>query len=120
MSKKQLIEYTKSTPCIETPSPILSQIENVSDHSLSSYKSCTTVEDQEIDKPIEPRSSVKALIDKHRLFQEKLFNAKITKFNINKKTFTTACENLRNSNNDRIHMEGDHKQLNNVNNFVRF
>lgn len=121
ISQNHSVKSAKSTPCIESP-PLLDHAINDSDHSLLSYKSCNAVEDRKTDKSISEnnRPSVKALINKHKLFQEKLFNAKVTKFNLNKKTFTTACENLYDSSNDRIHMEGDSKRKDDVDNFVRF
>lgn len=110
------IEGTRSMPSIELASPILVE----SDHSLTSYKSCNTVHEREINKPpAEKHSKVRSLIDKHRSFQEKVLNTKVNDFNTKKKSFDNACENLCISYNDCIKMEGDTKQLDNVNNFVR-
>jgi len=111
------IERTKSLPCIELTSPILAASEN---DSLRSYKSCKAVHEQEIlQKPPEKRSKVKALIDKHKSFQDKLLNAKVNDFNTKKKSFANACENLCTSFNDCIKMEGDLKQAEYFESFVR-
>ncbi|XP_060845535.1 uncharacterized protein LOC132925131 [Rhopalosiphum padi] len=109
------IECTKSMPCIEFPSPIL----DTSNHSLGSYKSCDVVREQEIQKPIERSSNVKALIEKHRSFQDKLLNAKVNDFNTKKKSFANAYKNLCSTYNDCIKMKGDTKQVENVNSFVK-
>lgn len=110
------IEGTRSMPSIEMASPILV----ASDHSLTSYKDCNTVHERETNKPTaKRRSKVRALIEKHFSFQEKVINAKVNNFNIKKKSFSNACENLCISYNDCIKMEGDTKKLDNVNNFVR-
>jgi len=106
------IESTKSMPCIELSSPIL----DGSDHSFASYKSFNTVHERE---PIEIRTNVKALIDKHRSFQENLLNAKGYDFKTKQKSFTNARKNVCTSNNDCIEMQGDTKQVENVENIVR-
>jgi len=109
------IEGTKSLPCIELSSPIL----NTSDHSFASYKSFNTVHEREIQKPTEVRSNVKALIDKHRSFQENLLNSQVNDFNTKQKSFANACKNVGASDNDCTQMKGDTKQMENVENVVR-
>lgn len=106
------IKCTKSMSCIELTSPILPNC------SPGSYKSGDTIHEQEIQKPTE-RPNVKALIDKHRSFQDKLLNAKVNDFNAKKKSFANAYKNLYGSYNDCIKMEGDTKQVENVDSFVR-
>lgn len=107
---------TKSLPRIELTSPILVASDQ---DSQGSYKSCN-VHEQEIQrKPSVRRPTVKALIDKHRSFQDKLLNAKVNDFNTKKKLFVNACQNLCASYNDCIQMDGDSKQVENVENFVR-
>ncbi|CAH1732021.1 unnamed protein product [Aphis gossypii] len=105
------IEGTKSMPCIELSSPILDE----SDHSFASYKSFNTVHERE---PIEIRTNVKALIDKHRSFQENLLNAKGYDFKTKQKPFINARKNVCTSN-DCIKMQGDTKQVENVENIVK-
>ncbi|XP_060845534.1 uncharacterized protein LOC132925130 [Rhopalosiphum padi] len=109
------IEGTKSLPCIELSSPIL----NTSDHSFASYKSFNTVHEREIQKPTEVRSNVKALIDKHRSFQENLLNSQVNDFNTKQKSFANACKNVGASDNDCTQMKGDTKQMENVENVVK-
>ncbi|CAI6354777.1 unnamed protein product [Macrosiphum euphorbiae] len=107
---------TKSLPRIELTSPILVASDQ---DSQGSYKSCN-VHEQEIQrKPTVRRTTVKALIDKHRSFQDKLLNAKVNDFNTKKKSFVNACQNLCASYNDCIQMDGDSKQVENVENFVK-
>lgn len=106
------IEGTKSMPCIELSSPIL----DGSDHSFASYKSFNTVHERE---PIEIRTNVKALIDKHRSFQENLLNIKGYDFKTKQKLFTNDRKNVCISNNGCIEMQGDTKQVENVENIVR-
>jgi len=109
------IEGTKSMPCIELASPILVS----SDQSLGSSEILNAVHQQEINKPTAKRSNVKALINKHRLFQEKILNVKVNDFNTKKKLFGNACKNLCTSYNECTKMEGDTKQVETVENFVR-
>ncbi|XP_025198200.1 uncharacterized protein LOC112596656 [Melanaphis sacchari] len=109
------IECTKSMPCIELASPILF----ASNHSLGSYKSCDADHQQEIQKPTEISSNVNILIDKHRSCLDKLLNAKINDFIAKKKSFANAYKNVCNSYNDCIKIEGDSKQVENVDNFVK-
>jgi len=108
------IEGTKSLPCIELSSPIL----DVSDHSMASYKSFNTVHEREIQKSTERHLNVKALIDKHKSFQENSLKAQVNDFT-NQKSFENTCENVCASYNDFIKMKGDTKQMENVENFVR-
>ncbi|XP_022166696.1 uncharacterized protein LOC111031172 [Myzus persicae] len=111
------IDKTKSLPRIELTSPILAASDN---NSLRSYNSCKVVHGQEmLQKPTERQSNVKALIDKHRLFQDKLLNAKVNDFNTKKKSFANACESFCASYNDCKKMEGDSGQVENVENFVK-
>lgn len=111
------IKRTKSLPQIELISPILVASDQ---DSQRSSKSCKAGHEQEIlQKPTERRSTVKALIDKHKSFQDKLLNAKINDFSTKKKSFSNACQNLCASYNDCIKMDGDAKQVENVESFVR-
>jgi len=111
------ITRTQSLPRIELTSPILVASDKDSHRSYKSYN----VHEQEIlEKPTVRRSTVKALIDKHKSFQDKLLNAKVNDFNTKKKSFANACQNLCASYNDCIKMDGDSKQVENVENFVRF
>ncbi|XP_015371441.1 PREDICTED: uncharacterized protein LOC107167065 [Diuraphis noxia] len=109
------VDKTKSLPRIELTSPILVTSEN---DSLRSYKSCKAVQEQE-QKPTERCSKVKALIEKHKSFQDKLLNAKVNDFNAKKKSFSNACENLCTSYNDCIKMEGDSQQVEHFENVVK-
>lgn len=113
-----IIDGTKSMPCIELASPIL---DASSDHSITSYKSFNTVHEWEMQKPTEKRPDVKALIDKHRSFQENLLiNAKVNDFNHNdQKSFANDRESLSEQDNDCIQMKGDTKQEENVKDVVR-
>jgi len=112
------IDGTKSMPCIELASPIL---DASSDHSIASYKSFNTVHEWETQKPTEKRPNVKALIDKHRSFQENLLiNAKVNDFNYSdQKSFSDDRERLSEPDNDCIQMKGDTKQVENVEEVVR-
>jgi len=112
------IDGTKSMPCIELASPIL---DASSDHSFASYKSFNTVHEQEIQKPTEIRPNVKALIDKHRSFQENLLiNAKVNDFNYcDQKSFANDCERLNAPDNVCTQMKGDTKQVENDEDVVR-
>ncbi|XP_025208654.1 uncharacterized protein LOC112604013 [Melanaphis sacchari] len=110
------IEETKSMPCIELASPILAE----SDHSLTSYKSFNTIHEREINKPTERRLNVKALVEKHKRFQEKLLGVKVNNLNYKMTSVTTnACENECASYNSCKNMEGDTKQADNVDNFAK-
>lgn len=114
------MEGTKSMPCIELTSPIL---DASSDHSFASYKSFNTVHEREIQKPTEIRSNVKALIDKHRSFQENLLiNGKVNDFNDDndQKSFANDYGNLSAPGSaDCMQMKGDTKHVENVENVVR-
>lgn len=111
------IKRTKSLPRIELTSPILVTSDQ---DSQRSYKSCKAVHEQEtLQKSTERRSTVKALIEKHKSFQDKLLKAKINNFNTKKKSFANACQNLCASYNDCIKMDGDSKHVENVESFVR-
>jgi len=107
------VEGTESMPCIELTYPIL---DVSSDHSFASYKSFNTTHEYEIQKPTEIRPNVKALIDKHKSFQEKLLiNTKVNDFNYSdQKSFASDCEYLNTLGNDCIQMKGDTKQAENV------
>ncbi|XP_060856020.1 uncharacterized protein LOC132933759 [Metopolophium dirhodum] len=107
---------TKSLPRIELTSPILVASDK---DSQGSYKSYNVHEQEILEKPTVRRPTVKALIDKHRSFQDKLLNAKVNDFNTKKKSFANACQNLCASYNDCIKMDGDSKQVENVENFVK-
>lgn len=116
MSQTRPIQTIKSTPCIEFPTILDAD-------SLSSYISCNTdIEETESRKSTDKYNSVgsvKALIDKHNSFQDKLFNAKITNFDIKKKSFANACKDLSESYKDCMNMDGDSERMDNVKNFVR-
>lgn len=109
------IKTIKSTPCIE--------FSNILDADSLSYVSCNTdTEDTESRKSTEkyyPVGSVKALIDKHNSFQDKIFNAKVTNFDIKKRSFANACKDLSESYKDCMNMDGDSERMDNVKNFVR-
>jgi len=110
---------TKSMPCIELAPPILDES---SDHSFASYKSFNTLHEWEIQDHTEIRPNVKALIDKHRSFQENLLiNVKVNDSNYSdQKSFTNDCERLSDIvDNDCIQMKGDTKQVENVEDVVR-
>ncbi|XP_015371444.1 PREDICTED: uncharacterized protein LOC107167069 [Diuraphis noxia] len=109
------VDGTKSMPCIELTSPIL---DASSEHSFASYKSFNTTYEQEIQRNIEIRPNVKALIDKHKSFQENLLiNAKVNDLKYSdQKLFYRDCEHLSTPDNDCIQMKGDTKQLENVQN----
>lgn len=122
-SQNHSAENTKSLPCVE----LSSLLSDKSDHTMSS-DSCRTdgaaapvTDSAETENPTaESRPSVKALVSKYRSFQDKLINAKLTDFNVKKKSFATACENLNTSYNDCcMNMEGDMKRIDKVENFVR-
>lgn len=107
------VDGTKSMPCIELTSPIL---DASSDHSFASYKSFNTTYEQEIQRHTEIRPNVKALIDKHKSFQENLLtNAKVNDYS-DQKSFTSDCEHLSSPDNGCIQMKGDTKQAENVEN----
>lgn len=122
MAQNQALENAKSLPCME----LLPLVLEKSDHSIASYKSCNVeVADAnrtEIGKPVvDNRPSVKALVEKHRLIQDKLCNAKIANLNVNKKSLITACNNLKTSYSECCkNMEGDMGRMDKVENFVRY
>lgn len=115
MSQDRSIKTIKSMPCLEMPTILDAD-------SLSSYKTCNTdtAEDTaNIEKSTEKVSSVKALIDKHKSFQDKLLNAKVTNFDIKKRSFANACKDLSQTYKDCVNMDGDSERMDNVKNFVR-
>eukprot|EP00102_Acyrthosiphon_pisum_P013504 XP_008183104.1 PREDICTED: uncharacterized protein LOC100168914 isoform X2 [Acyrthosiphon pisum] len=104
------IDGTKSMPCIELAPPILDES---SDHSFASYQSFNTLHEWEIKDHTEIRPNVKALIDKHRSFQENLLtNVKVN--DSDQKSFANDCQRLSVSDKDCIQMKGDTKQVENV------
>lgn len=112
-----LIGCTKSVPYIEMPS-----ILPASDHSMMSDKTynAAVVDNQEVDKPNENHSKVKALIYyNNKLIQEKRLNAKVNNYEIKKKSFNVACQNLAKSYDSCVNMKGDMDRVDDVNNFVR-
>jgi len=112
------IDGTKSMPCIELAPPILDES---SDHSFGSYKSFNTLHEWEVQDHTQIRTNVKALIDKHRSFQENLLiNVKVSDSNYSdQKSFANDCERLSVRDNDCIQMKGDTKQVENVEDVVR-
>jgi len=115
------IDGTKSMPCIELAPPILDESSN---HSFASYKSFNTLHEWDIQDHTEIRPNVKALIDKHRSFQENLLiNIKVNDSSDQKvrdqKSFANDCRSLSVPDNDCIQMKGDTKQVENVEDVVR-
>lgn len=103
-----------STPCIETPPMIDS-----SNQSYNNFNASTT--ERENDKQTEERPSVKSLINKYGLIEQKLRSARSNNFDIKKKSFTAACERLCSSYKDCVNMEeGDIQRVENVEKFVRY
>lgn len=101
------------TSCVETPTITDASIQSINSLNLS------TIE-RETDKPTEKRLSVKSLVDKYGLIEQKLHSARTSNFNIKKKSFTAACERLCSSYKDCMNMEeGDKQQVENVETFVR-
>lgn len=122
MSQNLSVENAKSVPSmVELSSSIFG---TSSDHSISSYKSCTDAEADAIPARIEKstaenRPSVKVLIDKHRSFQDKLARTGLT--DLKKKSYVTDCENLNVSYDGFCrNMEGDTKRVDKVENFVSY
>lgn len=116
MSQNQSeVDGAKSMPCIEMPALTT----DTSDQSLS-FKSFSTGDERETDKPSENRPTVKALVSKYGLIEEKLRNAKSNNFNIKKKSFAAACERLCTSYKDCVNMEGDTNRVEDVETFVRY
>ncbi|VVC35068.1 Hypothetical protein CINCED_3A000032 [Cinara cedri] len=103
----------KSVPYMSVTSRILDK----SDDSMASFKSCVTDTEREIENS---RPSVKALIEKHKSFQNQIMNAKETNFDVKNKSFANACENLNTSYNDCCrNMEGDTQRVDKVENVVK-
>ncbi|VVC25799.1 Hypothetical protein CINCED_3A024559 [Cinara cedri] len=116
MSQNQSMEIARSVPCMNVTSRILDKPDN----SMGFFKSCVTDPEREFEKLTEKsRPSVKSLIDKHRLFQNKLMDAKVADFNVKKKSFAIACENLNTSYDCCRNMEGDTQRVDKVENFVK-
>lgn len=102
------------TPCVETPMMTDASIRSNNILNLS------TIE-RETDKPTEKRLSVKSLVDRFGLIEQKLRSARTNNFDIKKKSFTAACERLCSSYKDCMNMEeGDIQQVENVETFVRY
>lgn len=111
------MEGAKSTPCVRATAPILAR--DSSDHSMGSYKSCEAYHDDSEVRDEQP-VSVRSLIEKHKSFQDKLINAKMTDFDVKRKSFVSACETLKNTHRDCAqHVVGDARPVEDVEDFVR-
>lgn len=99
-------------PCVEM------LMTDASSQSFESFN--TSYAESEKDKP-EKRLSVKSLINKFGLTEQKLHSARSNNFDIKKKSFTAACERLCSSYKDCVNMEeGDIERVENVKTFVRY
>lgn len=102
------------TPCIETSTMTNAPIQ--SDNCFNSSSA-----ERENDKFTEERPSVKSLVNKYGLIEQKLHNARSNIFEIKKKSFSAACERLCSSYKDCVNMEeGDIQRVENVETFVRY
>lgn len=95
------MEGAKSTPCVRSD-PLLRM---ESDHSIASYKSCVSNGGFDHDRGIDSGGFdhnrgtgsggggviVKALIEKHKSFQDRLINAKVADFDVKRKSLAKTC-----------------------------
>lgn len=98
------MEGAKSTPCVRSD-PLLRM---ESDHSIASYKSCVSNGGFDHDRGTDSGGGfdqdrctgnsgagggivVKALIEKHKSFQDRLMNAKVADFDVKRKSLAKTC-----------------------------
>lgn len=85
------MEGAKSTPCVRSD-PLLRM---ESDHSIASYKSCVSSSGFDHDRGTGSSGGggviVKALIEKHKSFQDRLMGAKVADFDVKRKSLAKTC-----------------------------